>query len=1007
MKKAILLTSIMLLMIVPTSIIAQTQIMEIAHHDGDLYEIISADTTETGHQASVYVLTSKADTYVLNGTITVKGDLTIMGEFDDEDDDAPRRDEHEDDEDFDWDPAFIQSGVLADGSVLGTFFVLTGDESSVQFINLYLSAYATNGVASGTAIEVKGDYVSTEVSACIFDGFHTFAIAYNGQWDSFYLEGNLFRNLVHPNQWYIGEVLRNTWPGEAYTDEVVMEGNLMIGVNGYAAAPVTKWHMNNFIFNDNVVLFTFKNPFFIFNMTEGEMNGNIFYGNYAGGVDRTEDPWWDNLWYPDTSFGVIALQPLSPANAIMFDSDGDTATAEGLAAIEAQRDIEISDNQVYWPEELEDLWEAYNDTATNWVRTPVWMNDRTVNMFADDEAYPLLVEGDNEVLDEDPGLPEEMLNDILHGTSETGDIGLLDYFMQIRTGTAATDYWGYAHTEVVDGGGDEWTPEWPSPELLHLGYIDDGSCEGCMEISADDGDLYEIISADTLEDGTQAHEYVLTSTDVTYKMSGTITAKGDLTIIGERNESTLRPPAIQSTVLSDGSTLGTLFVLTGDESEGNFENLYLSAYATNGVASGTAIEVKGDETDLWVDGCVFDGFHTFAIAYNGQWDNFYISQNIFRNLVHPNQWYIGEVLRNTWPGEAYTGEVYMWENLMLGVNGYAAAPVSKWYMEEFVFMDNAVLFTFKNPFFIFNMTQGEISNNIFYGNYAGGVDRTEDPWWDNLWYPDSSYGVIALQPLSPANAIMFDAEGDTATAEGLAAIEAQRDIEIHDNVYYWPSQLTDMWDAYNDTATNWIRTPVFMNDRTVAMFNDDAAYPNLDDLDNHEEDPEMPAEMLDAILNGTSETGDIGLLDYFMQIRTGTAATDYWGYGHSVVTGDDWIPTWPLPEMVALEWGDYTAVDNEQTLPERFTLEQNFPNPFNPTTEITFTLNQESNITLTIYNMLGQEVKELTSGFTPVGKHTVEWNGKDNLGKSVSTGVYLYSLNNGTQVLTKKMVLMK
>jgi flagellar hook assembly protein FlgD len=110
--------------------------------------------------------------------------------------------------------------------------------------------------------------------------------------------------------------------------------------------------------------------------------------------------------------------------------------------------------------------------------------------------------------------------------------------------------------------------------------------------------------------------------------------------------------------------------------------------------------------------------------------------------------------------------------------------------------------------------------------------------------------------------------------------------------------------------------------------------------------------------------------------------------------------------MVALDWGDYTAVENEP-LPERFTLDQNFPNPFNPTTEITFTLNQESDITLTIFNMLGQEVKELTSGFKPVGKYTVQWNGKDNLGRSVSTGVYLYSLNNGTQVLTKKMVLMK
>ena len=529
-----------------------------------------------------------------------------------------------------------------------------------------------------------------------------------------------------------------------------------------------------------------------------------------------------------------------------------------------------------------------------------------------------------------------------------------------------------------------------------------------MEISADDGDLYEIISADTLADGTQANIYVLTSKDKTYKMSGTITAKGDLTIMGEEDDEWdgWNPATIQSAVLADGSTVGTLFVLTGDETEGNFVNLYLLAKATNNVASGVAIEVKGDHTVLNVALCVFDAWHTFAIAYNGQWDSFYIEGNVFRNMVHPNQWYIGEVLRNTWPGEAYTDTVVMSGNLMLGVNGYAAAPVTKWHMNYFEFNDNAVIYTFKNPFFIFNMTEGTMNDNIFYGNYAGGVDRTEDPWWDNLWFPDTSFGVIALQPLSPANAIMFDPDGDTSSVEGLAAIEAQRDIEISNNTVHWPAELTAMWDAYNDTAENWIRTPVWMSDRTVAMFNDDAAYPNLEEGNNQNMDPGVPSEMVDAILNGTSETGDIGLLDYFLQIRGGTAATDYWGYGHTVVGDESWIPTWPLPEMVALEWGDYTAVENEP-LPERFTLDQNFPNPFNPTTEITFTLNQESDITLTIFNMLGQEVKELTSGFKPVGKYTVQWNGKDNLGRSVSTGVYLYSLNNGTQVLTKKMVLMK
>ena len=77
MKKVILLTTAMLLMITPVSVLGQ--IMEISADDGDLYEIISADTLADGTQANIYVLTSKDKTYKMSGTITAKGDLTIMG----------------------------------------------------------------------------------------------------------------------------------------------------------------------------------------------------------------------------------------------------------------------------------------------------------------------------------------------------------------------------------------------------------------------------------------------------------------------------------------------------------------------------------------------------------------------------------------------------------------------------------------------------------------------------------------------------------------------------------------------------------------------------------------------------------------------------------------------------------------------------------------------------------------------------------------------------------------
>ena len=98
---------------------------------------------------------------------------------------------------------------------------------------------------------------------------------------------------------------------------------------------------------------------------------------------------------------------------------------------------------------------------------------------------------------------------------------------------------------------------------------------------------------------------------------------------------------------------------------------------------------------------------------------------------------------------------------------------------------------------------------------------------------------------------------------------------------------------------------------------------------------------------------------------------------------------------------------SSETLPNRFALKQNYPNPFNPTTEIAFTLDQTADVNLSIYNMLGQKVRTLTNGSKNAGTHTLQWNGLDEMGQNVSTGIYLYRLTSGSKSITKKMAFMK
>ena len=91
----------------------------------------------------------------------------------------------------------------------------------------------------------------------------------------------------------------------------------------------------------------------------------------------------------------------------------------------------------------------------------------------------------------------------------------------------------------------------------------------------------------------------------------------------------------------------------------------------------------------------------------------------------------------------------------------------------------------------------------------------------------------------------------------------------------------------------------------------------------------------------------------------------------------------------------------------RNSLSQNYPNPFNPTTTIDYTLREGSLVKLSIYNVAGQLVKTLVNENRLVGAHTVKWDGRNNAGQTVSSGVYFYKLTSKSFVQTKKMVLLK
>ncbi len=101
------------------------------------------------------------------------------------------------------------------------------------------------------------------------------------------------------------------------------------------------------------------------------------------------------------------------------------------------------------------------------------------------------------------------------------------------------------------------------------------------------------------------------------------------------------------------------------------------------------------------------------------------------------------------------------------------------------------------------------------------------------------------------------------------------------------------------------------------------------------------------------------------------------------------------------------AIDDQLPVANQFTLLQNYPNPFNPTTTITYQLPAESNVTLVIYDILGNEISTLVNDTKMVGVHHSVWNGLDRTGKSVASGMYFYRLTTEQGVKTNKLLLLK
>lgn len=256
-----------------------------------------------------------------------------------------------------------------------------------------------------------------------------------------------------------------------------------------------------------------------------------------------------------------------------------------------------------------------------------------------------------------------------------------------------------------------------------------------------------------------------------------------------------------------------------------------------------------------------------------------------------------------------------------------------------------------------------------------------------------------------------------------------------DTTFFTPGSYSFVYTGYFNIALRIIPFSLLVSDGGNLILESDF-------VGAHSQQPEYPALVWDSAATldhtGAAYAGVTGIPCPSMPLLTGSGNTVLYTYDSSndSTLTEGWPMAWshlngvnkfiyfeiPLsfmqrPAAVAAlqqavaSMGIVSDVDdnNSTALPTAFTLSQNHPNPFNPRTAIEF-YNPKSvsvKVTLEVFNILGQRVKQLFDGSAPPGMTRVEWDGRDESGRTVATGIYFYRMKADETTLTRKMALVK
>ena len=358
--------------------------------------------------------------------------------------------------------------------------------------------------------------------------------------------------------------------------------------------------------------------------------------------------------------------------------------------------------------------------------------------------------------------------------------------------------------------------------------------------------LVNAITNDTTETGGRVPNrvYVLQQNgpiDTVYFTSGILDVTFDCEIVGKPNPVTGRLPVIAPGIRADGSTSGTIFRMnSGTGQTIRLKNLYITRWNTNGQNLGSNIfYVKADSIRIITDHCVFDAPGSKTVfGINSLYCKLFVTNCLFRDNLA--QW-------SSWISAAREADTLSFvNNTFFGVQG-ANAAADLGYVKHFRYEHNTSFMGTCIPIIFPQLTDAVIRNNIFYDNAAFGADSALiRGFLENSANNTFGYSIFFLDSLSSVSLDPYNFQ------------EADRNVIVENNAYFWSQKLRDYLATVPDTsAGGFIEPPMFMDDFTMSMFDDNNSWPGLHATNNDEVDPGFASDLVEPAVDSLIKFVDL------------------------------------------------------------------------------------------------------------------------------------------------------